>query len=529
DEESGQWTDAEKLEYEAARPDEAAEAYAKIAQDANGINVKARALRAEARCLVKAGSKRQAIEILTGPLAGDDLRDAKDDRGRLITPGAMLLAVELLGDPDSAESRSLAAKLAERVNDYAAAMSSPQRRFLMRSLRAAAPGAADYPTLAAEDLAADYLDAAGGPAAPLRLSRAAAPGLWHIASADGKTVAIFREERLLADLRAAGKLDEPFAEAGFSLVPPTPATQRDEPFLTAPAAEQMPGWQIAVRLVGEDSFAAAAGRQNAAYLWTGMLGIGIIAVLGLTVARYLSRQMKLTSLKNDLIATVSHELKTPLASMRVLVDTLLAGRCEQPDRQREYFQLIAGENERLSRLIDNFLTFSRMERNKRAFEFTDLSVEEVVAAAVESVRERFDSPGCRFEVDVAADLPPIVGDRDALITVLLNLLDNAWKYSPGDKRISLRASASAEGVCLAVADSGIGLSRRAARKVFGRFYQVDRSLARGAGGCGLGLAIVKFIVDAHGGTIDVESRSGQGSRFIVRLPAASTKRLPGSV
>ena len=254
--------------------------------------------------------------------------------------------------------------------------------------------------------------------------------------------------------------------------------------------------------------------------------IGIIAVLGLTVARYLSRQMKLTRLKNDLIATVSHELKTPLASMRVLVDTLLAGRCEQPDRQREYFQLIAGENERLSRLIDNFLTFSRMERNKRAFEFADLRVEEVVAAAVESVRERFDSPGCRFEVDVAADLPPIVGDRDALITVLLNLLDNAWKYSPGDKRITLRAYSTDGGVCLAVADSGIGLSRRAARKVFERFYQVDQSLARGAGGCGLGLAIVKFIVDAHGGTIDVESRPGQGSRFIVRLPAASTKRLP---
>jgi signal transduction histidine kinase len=236
--------------------------------------------------------------------------------------------------------------------------------------------------------------------------------------------------------------------------------------------------------------------------------------------------MRLTRLKNDLIATVSHELKTPLASMRMLVETLLSGRYRDAQQSREYLQLMAKENQRLSRLIDNFLTFSRMERSKAAFEFSEVTVEEIVSAAVDSGRDRFSGPGCRLEVDVAAGLPKITADRDALIAVLVNLLDNAYKYTRQDKRIALRAYASDGEVCLEVADNGIGLSRRAAKKVFDRFYQADRSLSRSAGGCGLGLSIVKFIVDAHGGSIDVASQPGKGSTFTVRLPIAQNAAAP---
>ena len=165
-----------------------------------------------------------------------------------------------------------------------------------------------------------------------------------------------------------------------------------------------------------------------------------------------------------------------------------------------------------------FLTFSRMERNKRAFVFAPVAPAEIIDAAVEAMGERLAPPQCRFERDVPADLPAIQGDRDALVTVVLNLLDNAHKYSNDGRCIAVRAFRDGDGVCIAVQDDGVGLSRRAAKRVFDRFYQVDRSLSRSAGGCGLGLSIVRFIVEAHGGVVAVASEPGRGSTFTARLP-----------
>ena len=220
------------------------------------------------------------------------------------------------------------------------------------------------------------------------------------------------------------------------------------------------------------------------------------------------------------MATVSHELKTPLASIRALVDTLLEGRYRDQAQREEYLRLVTKENQRLSHLIDNFLAFSRMERHKRTFALDEVTVDTIVTDALDVTRERFDVPGCHLDVSVAPDLPPVTGDADALATVLVNLLDNAYKYSGSEKRVLLRASANNGSVWLQVEDNGIGLSRRAVRKVFDRFYQVDDSLSRSGEGCGLGLSIVQFIVSAHRGSIDVASQPGKGSTFTVRLPAA---------
>ena len=187
---------------------------------------------------------------------------------------------------------------------------------------------------------------------------------------------------------------------------------------------------------------------------------------------------------------------------------------------REYLELIAKENARLSRLIDNFLTFSRMERNKRAFSFSPIEPAAIVASAADAVRERFEQSGCRFEVQVEPDLPPVTADADAMTTALVNLLDNAWKYTEADKQIALRAYGDDGRVCFAVSDNGIGLSRAACKRVFERFYQVDRELSRSRGGCGLGLSIVEFIVKGHGGDVTVRSRPGQGSTFTIVLPRA---------
>jgi len=292
-----------------------------------------------------------------------------------------------------------------------------------------------------------------------------------------------------------------------------------EPFTTASIGEYLPGWRIELYFKGGDVFEKAANEQIAVYVWTGILVIGLILLAGAFAGKAVSKQIKLNSLKNDLIATVSHELKTPLASMRVLVDTLLEGHYGDQRQATEYLQLISKENERLSRLIDNFLTFSRMERNKQTFHMEKTSPVTIAHDAAEAVRTKFSGGQCEFEVQTGENLPDIVADHDALVTVLVNLLDNAYKYSQQDKHIQLQVFAENSSVCFRVSDTGVGMSRRSVRKVFRRFYQADRSLSRGVRGCGLGLSIAKFIVDAHKGAITVSSKPGQGSTFVVRLPA----------
>jgi signal transduction histidine kinase len=160
-----------------------------------------------------------------------------------------------------------------------------------------------------------------------------------------------------------------------------------------------------------------------------------------------------------------------------------------------------------------------MERRKQVFEFMPMDIAPAVRAAVEAVRERFAAPGAHLEVDLPADLPRVRADREAVTTVLVNLLDNAWKYSGEQKIVKVRAYAQGGSVCLEVSDNGIGIPRRAQRRIFERFYQVDRRLSRRGGGCGLGLSIVKFIALAHGGTVAVRSDPGRGSTLTVRLPA----------
>jgi signal transduction histidine kinase len=297
--------------------------------------------------------------------------------------------------------------------------------------------------------------------------------------------------------------------------------QQEAAFLQAPLGKFFPGWRAEIHFSDVDIFEKTADRQKMIYIWAGLLAIAVMVAAGLLTAQAVGKQIKINKLKNDFIATVSHELKTPLASMRVLVDTLLEGSYRDQQQVTEYLELVSKENERLTGLIDNFLTFSRMERNKQAFAMTRTSPAAIARDAAEAVKTKFSKGKCRFEINIPDDLPDVTADRDAMVTVLVNLLDNAYKYSYDDKRIELSVFSEDSSVCFRVTDNGAGISRRSAKRIFNRFYQVDRSLARRAEGCGLGLSIAKFIVDAHKGTISVESKSGEGSIFTVKLPAGN--------
>lgn len=279
----------------------------------------------------------------------------------------------------------------------------------------------------------------------------------------------------------------------------------------------MAGWKAEMYFYA-GTFSDAAKRQRIIYFVTAGIIVLLIGAASTMATKSIMHQAAVNRLKNDFVATVTHELKTPLASMRVLVDTLLEGNYNDQQQAKEYLELIAKENKRLTGLIDNFLTFSRMERNKQAFEMVPASAKAIALAAAEAVKTKFNGGICKFTVTIDDDLASISADTDAMVTVLVNLLDNAYKYSGDEKEIELAVYDKNGQMCFAVKDNGIGMSNRAMKKIFERFYQVDSRLSRDAEGCGLGLSIVKFIVDAHDGTIEVDSETGKGSVFVVKIP-----------
>ncbi len=264
-------------------------------------------------------------------------------------------------------------------------------------------------------------------------------------------------------------------------------------------------------------FGFAAANYKMIYIWTAIMVLVLAGTAAIYVGRLLLNQARINRLKNDFIATVTHELKTPLTSTRMLVDTLLADKYEDSNTVKEYLQIISRENARLNSLIDNFLTFSRMERSRQVFDKQKLDINELLSEAAAIFNKKEDKK-LIFTVTKCPESRLILVDRQAMLTVILNLLSNAWKYTEKEpKEIELKAFIEKEKVCFSVKDNGVGLTVRQQKKIFDRFYRVDDSLSRRTEGTGIGLTIVKFIVDAHNGIITVTSRPGEGTEFIVEL------------
>lgn len=284
------------------------------------------------------------------------------------------------------------------------------------------------------------------------------------------------------------------------------------------ASAWLPGWQLTYMPLTTGAPTAGATRQRTVYVAVALAGVVLIVLIGGAVAAGLRRHLQLARLKTDLVAAASHELRTPLASTAVLVEGLLVDPSPDPVKTREYLQLIAAENTRLSRLVENFLTFSRVDRGGLRLAFGPVDPAAIVRAAIESVGPRMAEPGA-LRVELPGNLPQLVADQDALRGALANLIDNALKYTDAEKRIVVRAQADgADHVRFEVSDNGIGISRKEQRRIFRRFHRVDDRLSRQTTGVGLGLSIVEAIARAHGGTVSVESTPGTGSTFALRVP-----------
>jgi len=548
------WAQAWRLEFTAQDYEAAARLYGELAQSGDGTAASsAQAWLAQARCLAKAGDPTGAALVCVEILGGARFAGVRDEMGNLVALTARARAVELLVESDRQQAGVLAAELADRACDYGGEqLTSAQRVFLLekaRELLATLSVAAAGQTerlghwLAVEELsreAASLIEQGGAGLAGGGLG--VLDGRYYVVATrrTAMTVAgVLTKEKTAEEFAAAtarsglgdgeeavvtdGRGQEVWASrpAGAPSPAEGQAGARGEAFAIFGAGVLPAGWRCAIYLRNDNAISTAARRQITLYVWTGLLVIVVLSGAAAWAGRIIRRQVAVNRLKNDFIATVTHELKTPLASMRVLVDTLREGRYRDQQQVQEYLDLMARESARLSRLIDNFLTFSRMERNKYALEMAEASAAAVVADAAEAVRAKYAQRGCQLETDVPADLPNVLADHDALVTVLVNLLDNACKYSADDRRVRLRAYRQGEHLCWAVSDQGIGMTRRVQRRIFERFYQADQRLTRPAEGCGLGLSIVKFIVQAHHGRITVQSRPGQGSTFTVQLPLGS--------
>lgn len=515
------WLEAERQENFEKDYKGAAQKYASIAETSTNTTTAARALQAEIRCLARAQDYEAAKRVFSGQLNHARFEGALDLQGRSIIANAELMALELTPNRESEEFKSRVRNLGARLERYdGSTLASPQRRFLMTELNRLAPWAVASQFVDAEELAAavwateNRARANAQAVEPLMLR-----GVWGVPSANHRVLGLIKTEHLMQQLEKAATLDNLPQDTQLRLIPP--GSPSENAFVSLPLGKRLPGWQLALNLAEENPFFAAARRQKQMYLWTGVLTLAAVVILSLLAVRMMRQQLALTRMKNDLVSTVSHELRTPLAAMRVLVDTLLQGEKPGAQQTQEYLQLISKENEKLSRIVQNFLTFSRMERQKHTFAFDFVPAAEIVDAAAWALRERYDLQNCRLEVLKDSGPAGITADADALTTALTNLLDNAYKYTPEIKHIRLRTWAENGNVLFSVEDNGDGIDRDDVERVFEQFYQGEKGLARQTGGCGLGLSIVKFIVAAHGGTVWAEERRTAGSKFIISLPATA--------
>jgi two-component system phosphate regulon sensor histidine kinase PhoR len=258
------------------------------------------------------------------------------------------------------------------------------------------------------------------------------------------------------------------------------------------------------------------------YLFGGLiLALVTTTILGsAAVLAVLYREAQVARLQTDFVNKVSHDLRTPLTSIRMFVETLQLGRIADPKRQSEALEIIAEETARLSGLINRLLDWARMESGRRTYELHRERVEPIIDRALEAFEPQLLLAPAEMKRSVAPDLPPVMADRQALIEALLNLLNNAHKYTGAEKRIAVSAAKDGASVVIEVADNGPGIGARDQKRIFEKFYRARDPLDRTIEGTGLGLAMVKHIVVGHGGRITVESELGKGATFRVVLPAA---------
>jgi signal transduction histidine kinase len=309
-------------------------------------------------------------------------------------------------------------------------------------------------------------------------------------------------------------------DGGGSLIAAThPVGDHDAKVMT-PLQFAFSNWLLGVHLLGP-THEQLARRQfiisfSLAVLSTVVL-VGAIA-LALHTA---DRNLKLSQMKTDFVSNVSHELRTPLSSIRVFGEFQRLGWVTEQEKVRQYGEYIEAESRRLTQLINNILDFSRIESGQKIYNFERGHVEDVIAETLKMFEVRLQQSGLTIRVEsLSRSLPAVVMDPEAISQVLVNLLDNAMKYSGKSTQIIVRLGQVDGYVTFSVKDFGVGIPPEEQHRIFERFHRVSTGLVHDVKGSGLGLSLVKHIVEAHGGKATVDSEPGLGSTFTIHLPLA---------
>ena len=290
-------------------------------------------------------------------------------------------------------------------------------------------------------------------------------------------------------------------------------------------SRQFAGWKVALFDPDGKSIEQLTGKEKQIYL---MLFIGIILVMLIGIIlmiRAVIHESEISRMKSEFVSNVSHELKTPLALIRMFGETLDSGIVTEEKDKQKFYGIIRKESERLTHLINNVLDFSRMDAGVKEYNFQEADLVEVVRSSLEAYKFQISDNGFQIEIELPDEPLILKIDQDSISQVLLNLLNNAVKYSDEEKHILVKVQKDSTSASISIADRGVGIPKDELKKIFDKFYRVSTTRTKETRGSGLGLTLAKHIVEAHGGTIEVESEVAKGSRFTVVLPIVKNGKI----
>jgi signal transduction histidine kinase len=290
--------------------------------------------------------------------------------------------------------------------------------------------------------------------------------------------------------------------------------------------DRFPG--VKVRMPPVESSAAGRTLQRGFYATALAIVLSVTLFGGYLLWRDVNREMRIAALRSQFVSSVSHELKTPLTAIRMFAETLQLDRVDEATR-KEYLDTIVNESERLTRLLNNVLDFSKIEEGRKAYRRETASLADVVRTAARAMAYPLEQHGFVLRVEVDDALPPLDIDADALEQAILNLLTNAMKYSGSGRAIDLRLSREGRQAVISVRDEGIGIPQADQARIFEKFYRISTPENQRIPGTGLGLTLVDHIVKAHEGAIHVDSSPGRGSTFSIHLPIGEAAVPPVAV
>jgi signal transduction histidine kinase/tetratricopeptide (TPR) repeat protein len=294
--------------------------------------------------------------------------------------------------------------------------------------------------------------------------------------------------------------------------PPGPAV------LSAKFAANFPYWTLEFHQPPAPSIRTFLFSRHGLYSFVFLLIAGILLFGLILTVRSVSHELELARMKSDFVSTVSHEFKSPLTSIRQISEMLQAGRVPSEARRQTYYDVLLEQSERLSLLTDNILGLAKIEEGRAEFKFEPTDIAVLLTDVVSSFRERVRHEGFEIGLKIQDSLPLLTADRTALSQAVANLIDNAVKYSGDSRKVAVGASLDETAVAVSVRDFGIGIKKEDRDQVFDRFFRGGDELTRAVKGSGLGLTLVRKIVEAHGGSVRLESEPGKGSVFTIRLP-----------